>query len=82
MGQSISKRIKNQCSMARLSKELKKISILKYPLFDFISSLQKYLKWDPADAQIINSPDVQGYKIVVDVYEPNISGEIVIAKRP
>ena len=69
--------------MVRLSKELKKLSILKYPLFElYIKSSEIFDEWDPADAQIIKSPDVQGYKIVVDVYEPNISGEIVIAKRP
>ena len=69
--------------MIRLSKELKKLSILKYPLFElYIKYSEIFNEWDPADAQIIKSPDVQGYKIVVDVYEPNISGEIVIAKRP
>jgi hypothetical protein len=67
----------------RLSKELKKLSILKYPLFElYIKYSEIFNEWDPADAQIIKSPDVQGYKIIVDVYEPNISGEIVIAKRP
>ena len=56
---------------------------MKYPLFElYIKSSEIFDEWDPADAQIIKSPDVQGYKIVVDVYEPNISGEIVIAKRP
>ena len=34
------------------------------------------------DAQIIKSPDVQGYKISVNIFNPDISGEIIIAKRP
>ena len=56
---------------------------MKYPLFElYVKYSETFNEWDPADAQIIKSPDVQGYKIIVDVYEPNISGEIVIAKRP
>jgi hypothetical protein len=68
---------------ARLSKELKKLSILKYPLFEvYLKNSELFNEWDLNDAQIIKSPDVQGYRIIVNIYNPNISGEIIIAKRP
>ena len=69
--------------MVKLSKELKKLSILRYPLFELYTKYaETFNEWDLTDAQIIKSPDVQGYRIIVNVYEPRISGEIVIAKRP
>ncbi len=69
--------------MVKLSKEIKKLSILRYPLFElYIKYSEIFKEWDLTDAQIIKSPDVQGYKIIVNIYEPSISGEIVIAKRP
>jgi len=69
--------------MIKLSKEIKKLSILRYPLFElYIKYSEIFNEWDLTDAQIIKSPDVQGYKIIVNIYEPSISGEIVIAKRP
>jgi hypothetical protein len=69
--------------MIKLSKDLKKLSILRYPLFElYIKYAETFNEWDLTDAQIIKSPDVQGYRIIVNVYEPRISGEIVIAKRP
>lgn len=67
----------------KLLKELKKLSILKYPLFDvYIKNSEVFNEWDLTDAQIIKSPDVQGYKIIVNIHNPGISGEIIIAKRP
>jgi hypothetical protein len=76
-------RSKISVDMIKLSKELKKLSILRYPLFElYIKYAEIFNEWDLTDAQIIKSPDVQGYRIIVNIYEPNISGEIVIAKRP
>ncbi len=68
----------------KLSKELKKLSILKYPLFEvYVKYSDVFKEWDLTDSQIVKSPDVQGYKIVVNVTtNPIISGEIIIAKRP
>ncbi len=68
----------------RLSKELKKLSILKYPLFEvYVKYSEVFKEWDLTDSQIVKSPDVQGYKIIVNVTtNPIISGEIIIAKRP
>ncbi len=68
----------------KLSKELKKLSILKYPLFEvYVKNSEFFREWDLADSQIVKSPDVQGYRIIVNITSnPSISGEIVIAKRP
>jgi len=68
----------------KLSKELKKLSILKYPLFEvYVKYSEVFKEWDLTDSQIVKSPDVQGYKIIVNVTtNPIISGEIIIAKRP
>lgn len=67
----------------KLLKELKKLSILKYPLFEvYIKNSDVFKEWDLNGTQIVRSPDVQGYKILVNIFNPDISGEIIIAKRP
>ncbi len=67
----------------KLSKELKKLPILKYPLFEvYVKNSEHFNEWDLTDAQIIKSPDVQGYKVTVNSINPSIIGEIIIAKRP
>ncbi|TVP39078.1 ATP-binding protein [Candidatus Nitrosocosmicus arcticus] len=67
----------------KLSKEIKKLSILKYPLFDvYIKSASDIKEWDISDSQVIRSPDIQGYKLEVNLDNPRITGEITIARRP
>ncbi|VFJ14630.1 ATP-binding protein [Candidatus Nitrosocosmicus franklandus] len=67
----------------KLAKEIKKLSILKYPLFDvYIKSAEDFKEWDLSNAQLIRSPDIQGYKLNVNMDNPRITGEIVIARRP
>jgi len=67
----------------KLSKEIKKLSILKYPLFDvYIKSASDIKEWDMSDSQVIRSPDIQGYKLEVNLDNPRITGEITIARRP
>ncbi|MDN5846692.1 MAG: ATP-binding protein, partial [Candidatus Nitrosocosmicus sp.] len=67
----------------KLSKEIKKLSILKYPLFEvYIKSASNIKEWDMSDSQVIRSPDIQGYKIEVNLDNPRITGEITIARRP
>lgn len=67
----------------KLSKEIKKLSILKYPLFEvYIKSARDIKEWDMSDSQVIRSPDIQGYKLEVNIDNPRISGEITIARRP
>lgn len=67
----------------KLAKEIKKLSILKYPLFDvYIKSSEDFKEWDLSNAQLIRSPDIQGYKLNVNLDNPRVTGEIVIARRP
>ncbi len=67
----------------KLSKEIKKLSILKYPLFEvYIKSASEIKEWDMSDSQVIHSPDIQGYKLEVNLDNPRITGEITIARRP
>jgi hypothetical protein len=67
----------------KLAKEIKKLSILKYPLFDvYIKSAENFKEWDLSNSQLIRSPDIQGYKLIVSLDNPRITGEIVIARRP
>ena len=67
----------------KLSKEIKKLSILKYPLFEvYIKSANSIKEWDMSDSQVIHSPDIQGYKLEVNLDNPRTTGEITIARRP
>ncbi len=67
----------------KLAKEIKKLSILKYPLFDvYVKSAEDFKEWDLTNSQVIRSPDIQGYKLNVNFDDPRITGEIVIARRP
>ncbi len=67
----------------KLSKEIKKLSILKYPLFEvYIKSANSIKEWDMSNSQVIRSPDIQGYKIEVNLDNPRTTGEIIIARRP
>lgn len=67
----------------KLLKEIKKLSILKYPLFEvYIKSSDNFKEWDFTESQIIRSPDIQGYRLDVNLENPQVTGEIIIARRP
>ncbi|HET7391608.1 MAG TPA: ATP-binding protein [Nitrososphaeraceae archaeon] len=66
----------------RLSKEIRKLAILRQPMFEVcIKSADNFVEWDFNDAQLIKAPDIQGHRIPVDL-DNGIVGEIVIARRP
>jgi histidine kinase/DNA gyrase B/HSP90-like ATPase len=66
----------------RLSKEIRKLAILRHPMFEvYIKSADNFVEWDFNDAQLIKAPDIQGHRIPVDL-DNGIVGEIVIARRP
>ena len=67
----------------KLVKEIRKLAILRYPLFEvYWKSANSFREWDLADAQMITPPDIQGHRIPVNIESPRIVGEIIIAKRP
>ena len=67
----------------KLVKEIRKLAILRYPLFEvYWKSANNFREWDLAGAQMITPPDIQGHRIPVNIESPRIVGEIIIAKRP
>jgi hypothetical protein len=67
----------------KLVKEIRKLPILRYPLFEvYWKSSNGFKEWDLAGAQMITPPDIQGHRIPVNIESPRIVGEIIIAKRP
>ncbi len=67
----------------KLIKEIRKLAILRYPLFEvYWKTANRFKEWDLAGAQMITPPDIQGHRIPVNIESPRIVGEIIIAKRP
>lgn len=67
----------------KLIKEIRKLAILRYPLFEvYWKSTNKFREWELAGAQMITPPDIQGHRIPVNIESPRIVGEIIIARRP
>ncbi|MBV9179520.1 MAG: ATP-binding protein [Nitrososphaeraceae archaeon] len=67
----------------RLSKEIRKLAILRQPMFEvYIKSADNFVEWDFNNAQLIKAPDIQGHRIPVDLDNGWIVGEMVIARRP
>ena len=67
----------------RLSKEIRKLAILRQPMFEvYIKNVENFTEWDFDGAQLISAPEIQGHKISVNLDDGRIVGEIVIARRP
>src|ERR687885_621596 len=67
----------------RLSKELRKLAILRQPMFEiYIKSADSFKEWDFNGVQPVKAPEVQGHRIPVNLDNGRITGEIIIARRP
>ena len=67
----------------RLIKEIRKLAVLRHPLFEvYIKKSAKFKEWNFSDAQLIKVPDIQGHKIPLNLDKGNIVGEITVARRP
>jgi hypothetical protein len=67
----------------RLSKEIRKLAILRQPMFEvYIKNAENVMEWDSSNAQQIKAPDIQGHRIPLYINNGRITGEIVIARRP
>jgi Histidine kinase-, DNA gyrase B-, and HSP90-like ATPase len=67
----------------RLSKEIRKLAILRHPMFEVsIKSADTFIEWDTRGSQLIKPPDIQGHRIPVSLDDGKVTGEIVIARRP
>ncbi|HET7147931.1 MAG TPA: ATP-binding protein [Candidatus Nitrosopolaris sp.] len=67
----------------RLIKEIRKLAILRQPMFEvYIKEAEKFVEWDFSGAQQIIAPEIQGHRIMVNLEDGRITGELVIARRP
>jgi hypothetical protein len=67
----------------RLSKELRKLAILRQPMFEvYIKSADSFKEWEFNGVQPVKAPEVQGHRIPVSLDNGRITGEIVISRRP
>ena len=69
--------------LVKLSKEIRKLAILRQPLFQvFIRSSETFAEWDFTGAEPITAPDIQGHRLPINLDNGKVTGEIIIAKRP
>ena len=67
----------------KLYKEIRKLAILRQPMFKvFIKQSDSFNEWDLQNADIVKAQEIQGYRIPVNLDNGQISGEIVVARRP
>lgn len=67
----------------RLIKEIRKLAVLRHPLFEvYIKKSGKFKEWNFTNAELIRVPDIQGHKIPLNLDNGKIVGEITVARRP
>jgi histidine kinase/DNA gyrase B/HSP90-like ATPase len=67
----------------KLYREIRKLAILRQPMFKiFIKQSDSFNEWDVHNADIVKAQEIQGYRIPVNLDHGQISGEIVVARRP
>src|SRR5918992_816208 len=76
-------RAKTQLDTFKVIKEIRKLAILRHPLFEvYIKTADKFKEWYFDGAQIVKAPDIQGQRIPINLENGKIIGEIIIARRP
>ena len=74
---------KTQLDLFKITKEIRRLAVLRQPLFEvYIKTAEKFKEWNFDDSQIIKAPDIQGHRIPVNLDTGKITGEIIIARRP
>ena len=67
----------------RLVKEIRKLAVLRHPLFEvYIKRSSRFKEWSSTNAQLIRVPDIQGHRIPLNLDQEGIVGEITVARRP
>ena len=67
----------------RLVKEIRKLAVLRHPLFEvYIKRSSRFKEWSFTNAQLIRVPDIQGHRIPLNLDKGGIVGEITVARRP
>jgi hypothetical protein len=74
---------KTQLDTFKIIKEIRKLAILRHPLFEvYIKTADKFIEWQFEGAQIVKAPEIQGHRIPINLENGKITGEIIIARRP
>jgi hypothetical protein len=74
---------KSTVDVLRLIKEIRKLAVLRHPLFEvYIKKSAKFKEWNFSDSELIKVPEIQGHKIPLSLDKGNIVGEITVARRP
>ena len=74
---------KMNIDLSKLAKEIRKLAILRQPLFQvFIKQADQFTEWDFNGSDIVKAQEIQGYHIPVNLDNGQIRGEIVVARRP
>ena len=74
---------KTQLDLFKIIKEIRKLAVLRQPLFEvYIKTAEKFKEWNFDGFQIIKAPEIQGHRIPVNLDNGNLVGEIIIARRP
>jgi len=74
---------KTQLDLFKVTKEIRRLAILRHPLFEvYVKTAEKFKEWDLDGSQIIKAPEIQGHRIPVSLDSGKVTGEIVIARRP
>ncbi|HJU34438.1 MAG TPA: ATP-binding protein [Nitrososphaera sp.] len=67
----------------RVAKEVRKLAVLRQPLFEvYIKGAENFKEWNFDGSQIIKAPEIQGHRIPVNLDNGRLTGEIIIARRP
>jgi hypothetical protein len=75
--------VKMNIDPLKLTKEIRKLAILRQPLFQiFIKKADQFTEWDFNGSDIVKAQEIQGYHIPVNLNNGQITGEIVVARRP
>jgi Histidine kinase-, DNA gyrase B-, and HSP90-like ATPase len=76
-------RAKTQLDTFKIIKEIRKLAIIRQPLFEvYIKTADRFKEWQFDGAQIVKAPEIQGHRIPVNLENGKITGEIIIARRP
>ena len=74
---------KTQLDTFKVIKEIRKLAIIRHPLFEvYIKTAERFKEWQFEGAQIVKAPEIQGHRIPVNLENGKITGEIIIARRP
>ncbi|HKF27079.1 MAG TPA: ATP-binding protein [Nitrososphaera sp.] len=74
---------KTQLDVFKIMKEIRKLAVLRQPLFEvYIKNAEKFKEWNFEGAQIIKAPEIQGHRMPFNLDNGRLTGEIIIARRP